>query len=107
MGNRWHGDVAHVSEQLNQDIGFGRPVPKVCRQGPRGQSGRFNAQDGSLLGGSCLGVDAFTLRAEQAEHLGCLGPVAAEPVRHPGVEFGHLSRAKDEIMVAQDEPHTS
>ena len=50
-------------------------------------------------------VDPLTLRTEQAEDLGRLRPVAAEPVRDPGVELGHLARAEHQVVVAEDEPH--
>ena len=57
--------------------------------------------------GTGLRMDALSLRPEQTEDLGCLLAVAAEPVRHASVKFGDLARAKDEVMVAQNQAHAT
>src|SRR5437773_1383725 len=46
-------------------------------------------------------VGAFTLGAEQAEHLGRPVAAAAEPVRDPGVELGGLARPQHHVLVAE------
>jgi hypothetical protein len=43
--------------------------------------------------------------SEQAENFGRPVAGAAEPVRHLGVELGHLSRAQHQIVVPEDELH--
>jgi len=49
-------------------------------------------------------VDALALPAEQGQVLHRLGAGVAEPVGHEGVELGRLPAAKDEVVLAQDQP---
>jgi hypothetical protein len=44
-------------------------------------------------------MDACALRAEEAQDLGWSGTRVAEPVRHPGIEFGSLARRQDQIVL--------
>jgi hypothetical protein len=48
-------------------------------------------------------VQALALRAEEREHLGRLGPGAAEPVRDARVELRDLAGRHDEIMLGQSQ----
>lgn len=43
---------------------------------------------------------------EETENLRRLGPIAAEPVRHPGVELDHPARPDLQVMVATAGPPT-
>lgn len=58
-------------------------------------SGRF---------GSCAQVGALTLPAEEAEEFDRFGIGGAEPMWHPGVEFGRFAGREYQIVFAQDEP---
>lgn len=49
-------------------------------------------------------VHPFPLGAEQAQELDRLPPGPAEPVGHPGVELGRLTRRQHQVVLAQDEP---
>lgn len=66
-----------------------RPAPSA-RPGPLGCRAHMNP---------------LTLAAEQAQHLRGLVTGAAEPMRHPGVELGGLTRAQDQIAITDDEAH--
>src|SRR4051794_41754695 len=50
---------------------------------------------------------AFPGPAEDAQDLGGGVPGTAEPVRELGVELGCFADAKDEVLVAEDEPHSA
>ena len=49
-------------------------------------------------------MGALALSSEEAEQLGRLLARAAEPMRHPGVEFSRLASSQQEILTAEDEP---
>ncbi len=48
-------------------------------------------------------VDAFALRAEDAEEFHGVFVDVAEPVREVGVELGDLALGEDEVLVAEDD----
>ena len=52
-------------------------------------------------------MHSLALGAEEAQDLHRLFASAAEPVGHPCVEVGDLSRAENNVVVSEDEAHAS
>ncbi len=65
------------------------------------------AVPGAHLTGFRADVHLFALSSEQAQHFDGLVTGAAEPVRHLGVELGHFTGTKDQIVVSQDQSHAT
>ena len=60
---------------------------------------------GAARRGADVDVDAFPLRAQQAEDLDRLVTGGSEPVRQPGVELGDLAGTQGGVVAGQDQPH--